>query len=313
MVNQTIVTEFFLQGFSNSRELQILHFAVFLSLYLATLMGNFLIIITIAQDNNLNAPMYFFLAILSSIDVCYISITVPNSMASSLMNDNQISYSGCIAQVFLVVTCATAELSLLTIMAYDRYVAICHPLQYTLIMNWNVCLQITAASFICSVINAVVHTVNTFQLHFCQSNIIEQYFCDIPRLLRISCTDTEANELLMVATAVCVGSFCFLFVFVSYGYIFSAVFKIQSDRGRYKVFSTCIPHLTVFCLFVFTLMFSYMRPKALSFPSVDLVAAVLYIILPPLLNPIIYSLRNQEIQRALWKMAKTRFGFHMVT
>ncbi|XP_028571972.2 olfactory receptor 14C36-like [Podarcis muralis] len=306
MVNQTSVTEFILLGFSDIRELQILHFVLFLSLYLAALMGNFLIIVTITRIQHLHTPMYFFLAFLSSIDACYISTTVPKSMVNSLINVNVISFSGCVTQVFLVVTFAGAELSFLTVMAYDRYVAICHPLQYMLIMNWNACLQMAAASLLSSVLNGVIHTVNTFRLHFCQSNVIEQYFCDIPQLYRISCTNTEASERFTLASVFCVGLFCFLLVLVSYSYIFSAVFKIQSAQGRYKAFSTCIPHLTIFFLFVSTVMLSYMRPKALSSPSLDLLAAVLYAILPPLMNPIIYSLRNKEIQGALRKMSQKK-------
>ncbi|KAF7235420.1 Olfactory receptor 14I1 [Varanus komodoensis] len=232
MVNQTSVKEFLLRGFSDIRELQLLHFFVFLSLYCATLVGNFLIIVTVVCIHHLHTPMYFFLAILSAIDVCYISTTVPKSMVCSLMADNLITFPGCVAQVFLVVALGGAELSFLTVMAYDRYVAICHPLQYRLIMNWKACLQMAAASWLCSLINAAVHTVNTFRLHFCWSNVIEQYFCDIPHLLRISCSNTEANEKFMVAIVLCVGSFCFVFVLVSYSYIFSAVFKIQSAQGR---------------------------------------------------------------------------------
>ncbi|XP_044279545.1 olfactory receptor 14C36-like [Varanus komodoensis] len=306
MENQTSVKEFLLRGFSDVRELQLLHFFVFLSLYCATLVGNFLIIVTVVCIHHLHTPMYFFLAILSAIDVCYISTTVPKSMVCSLMADNLISFPGCVAQVFLVVALAGAELSFLTVMAYDRYVAICHPLQYRLIMNWKACLQMAVASWLCSLINAAAHTVNTFRLHFCWSNVIEQYFCDIPHLLRISCSNTEANEKFAVATVFCVGSFCFVFVLVSYSFIFSAVFKIQSAQGRYKAFSTCIPHLSVFSLFICTVIFSYMRSKALSLPSLDLLTALLYAVLPPLMNPIIYSLRNREIQRAVQKMTQRR-------
>ncbi|XP_025029399.1 olfactory receptor 14C36-like [Python bivittatus] len=313
MLNQTAVTEFILQGFSDDRDFQILHFVLFFSLYLVTMVGNTLIIITVAQSNNLHNPMYFFLAVLSSVDFCFISTTVPKSMVSSLMNDNVISFAGCITQVFLVVSCATAETFLLTIMACDRYVAICHPLQYKLIMNWNVCLHITIIALVCGVITGVGHAANTFRLDFCSSNIVEQYFCDIPQLLRLSCTTTETNENITFGLVLSVGSFCFMFVSISYCFIFSTVFKIKSTQGQYKVFSTCIPHLTVFCLFVCTVMFSYMRPKALSSPSLDLLAAVLYTILPPLMNPIIYSLRNTEIKMSLCKMGKKYFRFHILT
>ncbi|XP_054849959.1 olfactory receptor 14C36-like [Eublepharis macularius] len=301
MVNQTVVTEFILQRFSNVRELQILHFMVFLSLYLATLMGNFLIITSVAQIPHLHTPMYFFLAVLSLVDACFISSTVPTSMVNSLVNDSRISFAGCVSQVFLVVACATAEISLLTVMAYDRYVAICHPLQYLLIMNWNACFQMAAAALVFSLINGMIQTANTFRLHFCWSNVVEQYFCDIPQLLRISCTDTKFNEIFTFVCVLTLGSICSVLILVSYGYIFSTVFKIQSGQGKYKTFSTCIPHLTMFSLFVFTVMFSYMRPKVMSSPTVDLLAAVLYAVLPPLMNPIIYTLRNKDIQVALKK------------
>ncbi|KAM3823642.1 olfactory receptor 14A16-like [Vipera latastei] len=313
MLNQTFVAEFILQGFSTARELQILQFVMFLSLYLATMVGNILIIITVSQSNNLHNPMYFFLAILSSIDFCFISTTVPKSMENSLMNNNVISFAGCVTQVFLVVSCATSEIFLLTLMAYDRYVAICHPLQYKLIMNWKVCLDITLIILVFGVINGAGHAANTFHLDFCSSNIIKQYFCDIPQLLKISCTNTEINEKITFGLVLSIGSFCFLFVSISYWCIFSTVFKIQSTQGQYKVFSTCVPHLTVFCLFIITVMFSYMKPKALSSPSLDFLSAVLYTTLPPLMNPIIYSLRNTEIQMSLRKMQKKYFRFHMLT
>nr|XP_056720398.1 olfactory receptor 14C36-like [Euleptes europaea] len=300
MVNNTVVTEFILQGFSDMRELQILHFMVFLSLYLATLMGNFLIITSVAMIPHLHTPMYFFLAVLSSVDICFISSTVPTSMVNSLRNDNRISFEGCVVQVFCVIACATAELSLLAVMAYDRFVAICHPLRYMLIMNWNACFQMTAAALVFSLINGITQTANTFRLQFCWQ-VVEQYFCDIPQLLRLSCTDTQFNEIFNFACVLTMGAVGSVFLLVSYSCIFSTVFKIQSGQGKYKAFSTCIPHLTMFSLFAFTVMFSYMRPKEMSSLSVDLFAAILYAILPPLMNPIIYTLRNKDIQAALRK------------
>ncbi|XP_044279516.1 olfactory receptor 14C36-like [Varanus komodoensis] len=302
------VTEFLLLGFSEVREQQILHFVVFLSIYLATLMGNFLIILTVASDPQLHSPMYFFLVNLSLSDMCYISTTVPKSMAASLTNNRWISFSECVPQVFFIVTLAGAELSFLTVMAYDRYVAICHPLQYQLIMNWNTCFQMAAASWIGSVINATVHTVSTFRLEFCSSNI-KQFFCDIPQLWLISCTDTVVNQWLVLAEIFSIILFCLLFILVSYGFIFSAVMKMQSAQGRCKVFSTCAPHLTVLSLFLSTSAFSYLRPKALSSPTVDMLAAILYTIMPPLLNPLIYSLRNKDIHRGMSKICKKLFGF----
>ncbi|XP_062992744.1 olfactory receptor 14I1-like [Elgaria multicarinata webbii] len=308
-VTESAVKEFILLGFSDIRELQILHFWVFLFIYLAAIIGNFLIILIVAHDEQLHSPMYFFLANLSLSDTCYISTTVPKSIASALTNHSLISFTECVLQVFLILTLAGVELSFLTVMAYDRYMAICHPLQYSMIMNWKACFQMAAASWISSLINATLHTVSTFRLQFCKSNI-KQLFCDIPQLWMISCTDPVVSQSLVIASTITVGLFCLLFILVSYGFIFSTVFKIQSSQGRYKVFSTCTPHLTVLSLFLTTAVFSYFRPKAWSSPPVDLFAAVLYTILPPVMNPIIYSLRNKEIHGAMSKMAKKWFGFY---
>ncbi|XP_048372497.1 olfactory receptor 14C36-like [Sphaerodactylus townsendi] len=311
MINQTAATEFFLLGFSNLRELQILHFVIFLSIYLATMTGNFLLILTVAQNPHLHKPMYFFLVNLSIVDACFISTTIPNSLVNSFRNKKWISFSGCVTQVFLVVTFLFAELTFLTIMAYDRYVAICHPLQYQMIMSWNTCLQLASTSWMSSIIYAIIQTASTFRLSFCRSSI-KQFFCDIPPLLLISCTDTRVNEWLLIGTVFTVGLFCFMCIFVYYKCIFSAVLKIQSAQGRKKALSTCTPHLIVFTLFFFTCTFSYLKPKALSSPPVDLLAAFLYTELPPLMNPIIYSLRNKEIQMAMQKVAKKLFGFQWV-
>ncbi|XP_066485896.1 olfactory receptor 14A16-like [Tiliqua scincoides] len=304
MANQSTATEFLLMGFSDERDMQIFHVVMFLSIYLITLLGNFLLITAVILNHNLHSPMYFFLVNLSFSDICYISTTVPKSMATSLTNNKLISFSGCVTQVFLVVVLASGELFILTVMAYDRYIAICHPLQYTLIMNWNTCLQMAAASWVFGVINSVVNTTNTFKLLFCRSNTIQQFFCDIPQLLLLSCSDTKANKWVLFAVVVFGSLFCFSCVLFSYGYIFSTVLKIPSVQARYKAFSTCMPHLAVFSLFLSTAIFSYLRPRALSAPAVDLLAAILYTVLPPLMNPIIYSLRNKEIQMTLMRMSK---------
>uniref|UniRef100_A0A452HYT9 Olfactory receptor n=1 Tax=Gopherus agassizii TaxID=38772 RepID=A0A452HYT9_9SAUR len=279
MSNQTIVTEFLLLGFSDMREEQILHFLVFLVIYLAALVGNLLIITVIAINQHLHTPMYFFLGNLSFLDLCYISVTVPKSMADSLTNNRLISFSGCVTQVFLVITFAGVELAFLTVMAYDRYIAICHPLHYKVTMNRGACAKLAVSSWISSVICSVLHT-----------------------LLKISCSDTHANVIVMIALGSVLGVVCFVFIIVSYIHIFSTVMRISSEQGRYKAFSTCIPHLVVFCLFISTASFTYMRPRSMSSISLDLMAAVLYCVVPPLMNPIIYSLRNKEIKGSLWKM-----------
>ncbi|XP_063159055.1 olfactory receptor 14A16-like [Candoia aspera] len=308
MANQSTVREFVLMGFSDDRDLQILHSVMFLIVYMTALTGNCLIIIAVVVDHHLHSPMYYFLVNLSFLDICSISTTVPKSIAVSLTNNKGISFAGCVTQIFLMVTFVGGELALLTIMAYDRYVAICRPLQYRLIMNWNACIQMVAISFICNLIHAVLETGMTFRLNFCGSKAIGQYFCDIPQLQKISCTDTKVNQMLILL-GFFLDSFIFAFIFASYTYIFSAVMKIPSVQSRHKVFSTCTPHLTVFSLFIITAVFSYMRPKSLSTPSVDLLSAVLYTAVPPLLNPLIYSFRNKDIQKALLKILKKNKQF----
>uniref|UniRef100_A0A452HUX2 Olfactory receptor n=1 Tax=Gopherus agassizii TaxID=38772 RepID=A0A452HUX2_9SAUR len=293
MVNQSTVTEFLLQGFSDVQELQILHFLVFLVIYLAALVSNLLIIIAIAIDHHLHTPMYFFLGNLSFLDVCYISVTVPKSMVNSLNNTRLISFFGCAAQLYFGITFAFAEVTLLTAMAYDRYVAICHPLRYS--------------SWISSCIYSLCHTANIFLLPFCGSNVVDQFFCDIPQLLKLSCADTSANEIVVIVLSALVGLFFFISIFVSYIHIFSAVLRIPSAQGRYKSFSTCLPHLLVFSLFISTGIYMYLRQGSASSPYQGTMAAVLYTVVSPIINPLIYSLRNQEIKEALGKILSKMF------
>ncbi|KAK9397256.1 olfactory receptor [Crotalus adamanteus] len=277
---------------------------MFLVIYLLALIGNFLLAIAMILNQHLHAPVYFFLVNLSFSDVSLISTMIPKAMGTSLTNNREISYVGCATQVFSVVTFGGSEVDLLTFMAYDRYVAICHPLQYTLMMNWDACLQMAAASWISNLIHALLHTILTFRLNFCKSNIIEQFFCDVPHLLIISCTDTRINQFLILVIGITVDSLCCELIFIFYGYIFSAVLKVPSVQGRYKAFSTCFPHLTVFSLFFISAIVAYMRPQNLSSHTLDLLSAVLYTVLPPFLNPFIYSFRNKDIQKAMCKMLK---------
>ncbi|KAG6539661.1 olfactory receptor [Crotalus adamanteus] len=277
---------------------------MFLVIYLLALIGNFLLAIAMILNQHLHAPVYFFLVNLSFSDVSLISTMIPKAMGTSLTNNREISYVGCATQVFSVVTFGSSEVDLLTFMAYDRYVAICHPLQYTLMMNWDACLQMAAASWISNLIHALLHTILTFRLNFCKSNRIEQFFCDVPHLLIISCTDTRINQFLILVIGITVDSLCCELIFIFYGYIFSAVLKVPSVQGRYKAFSICFPHLTVFLLFFISAIVAYMRPQNLSSHTLDLLSAVLYTVLPPFLNPFIYSFRNKDIQKAMCKMLK---------
>ncbi|XP_032092004.1 olfactory receptor 14A16-like [Thamnophis elegans] len=309
MANQSTVTEFFLMGFSDDHGVQLRLFFLLLFIYLIALIGNSLIAFVVILNHHLHTPMYFFLVNLSLTDICYITTTIPKSMAVSLTDNKTITFPGCMTQVFLVIACVGSEVALLTIMAYDRYVAICRPLRYSLILNWGACSQMALASWITSFIHALLQTSLTFQLNFCGLNIIGQFFCDVPQLQKISCTDTKRNQIFMWIVGFIASSFCTGFVFASYGYIFSVILKIPSNQGRYKTFSTCSPHLTVYSLFIITSMFSYLRPQNLSSPTIDLLSAVLYAVLPPVLNPIIYSFRNKDIQEAVWKvMSKSKLA-----
>ncbi|XP_053903756.1 olfactory receptor 14A16-like [Malaclemys terrapin pileata] len=302
MSNQTAVTEFLLLGFSDIQELQILHFVVFLLLYLISLLGNLLIITAIALNHHLHTPMYFFLMNLSILDLGSISVTIPNSMANSLMNTRSISYSGCVAQVFLFAFFASADYAILTVMAYDRYVAICQPLHYETVMNKRACVQMAASAWISVILYSAVHTGNTFAISFCGVNVVDQFFCEIPQLLKLACSDSDLSEVGFLIFSLFLWLSCFVFIIVSYVQIFTTVVRIPSEQGRHKAFSTCLPHLIVVSLFLCTATFAYLKPVSSS-PSVqNLLVAVLYSVLPPMMNPIIYSMRNKELKGALSKL-----------
>ncbi|XP_039355020.1 olfactory receptor 14I1-like [Mauremys reevesii] len=302
MSNQTTLTEFLLLGFSDIRELQILHFVVFLVIYLAALIGNLLIITAIALDHHLQTPMYYFLVNLSILDLGSISVSMPKSMVNSLMNTRVISYPGCVTQVFLFIVFAATDLALLTIMAYDRYVAICQPLHYERVMNRRACVQMAASAWITGIVFSALHTGNTFRLPFCQSDVINQFFCEIPQLLKLICSDSYLSEVRALAFSVFLGLNCFVFIIVSYVQIFRTVLRIPSEQGRHKAFSTCVPHLTVVSLLIFTGIFAYLKPTSSSASGLDLVVGVLYSLVPPVMNPIIYSMRNKEIKAAFKKL-----------
>uniref|UniRef100_A0A8C3FV01 Olfactory receptor n=1 Tax=Chrysemys picta bellii TaxID=8478 RepID=A0A8C3FV01_CHRPI len=310
MSNQTTVTEFLLLGFSDIRELQILHFVVFLVIYLAALMGNLLIITAVALDHSLDhhlhTPMYFFLLNLSFIDLCYISVPIPKSMVNSLTNSRSISYSGCLTQVFLFPLFAVAELSFLTVMAYDRYVAICQPLHYEAIMNRRACVRTAASAWFSSILSSALHTGTTFALTFCGGNMVDQFFCEIPQLLKLTCSDTYRRESGAIVFSACLSLSCFVFIIVSYVQIFKTVLRIPSEQGRHKAFSTCLPHLFVVSLFLWTLTVAYLKPTSSSTSGWDLMVGVLYSVVPPIMNPIIYSMRNNEIQAALRRLIARR-------
>ncbi|XP_067159161.1 olfactory receptor 14J1-like [Apteryx mantelli] len=302
MSNSSSLNEFLLLAFADTRELQLLHFSLFLGIYLAALLGNSLIITAVACDHHLHTPMYFFLLSLSLLDLGTVSTTVPKSMANSLWDTRAISYLGCAAQLFFFFLFISAEYSLLTVMAYDRFIAICKPLHYGTLMGSRACVKMAAAAWASGFLYALMHTANTFSIPLCQGNIMEQFFCEIPPLLKLSCSDSYLREVGLLVVAVCLVFVYFVFIVLSYVQIFTAVLRIPSEQGRHKAFSTCLPHLAVVSLFVSTIIFAYMKPPSLSSPALDLVATVLYAVVPPAVNPLIYSMRNKELKDAVSKL-----------
>ncbi|KAM6032862.1 olfactory receptor 14C36-like [Theristicus caerulescens] len=302
MSNSSSITQFLLLAFADTRELQLLHFWLFLGIYLAALLGNGLIITAIACNHRLHTPMYFFLLNLSVLDLASISTTVPKAMANSLWDTRAISYTDCAAQVFLFVFFISAEYCLLTVMAYDRYVAICKPLHYGTLLGSRACVHMAAAAWGSCFFYAVLHTANTFSLPLCQGNAVDQFFCEIPHILKLSCSDAYIREAGLLLVSVSVGIGCFIYIVVSYVQIFRAVLRIPSEQGRHKAFSTCLPHLAVVSLFLITVMFTYLKPPSISSPPLNLVVSVLYSVVPPAVNPLIYSMRNQELKDAVWKL-----------
>ncbi|XP_064903858.1 olfactory receptor 14A16-like [Columba livia] len=316
MSNSSSITQFLLLPFTDTRELQLLHFWLFLGIYLAALLGNGLIITTIAWDQHLHTPMYFFLLNLALLDLGSISTTVPKSMANSLWDTRAISYTGCVAQLFLFVFSISTEYFLLTVMSYDRYVAICKPLHYGTLLGSRACVHMAAAAWATGFLNALLHTANTFSLPLCKGNALGQFFCEIPQILKLSCSHSYLRELGLIVVSACLVFMCFVFIVVSYVQIFRAVLRIPSEQGRHKAFSTCLPHLAVVSLFISTGMFAYLKPPSISSPSLDLVVSVLYSVVPPAVNPLIYSMRNHELKESIRKVISWVFVYtdqHSIT
>ncbi|XP_015281430.1 PREDICTED: olfactory receptor 14A16-like [Gekko japonicus] len=305
MSNLSSTSEFLLLELSNVPELQFLHFFVFLAVYLIAVTGNLIIILSVVLDHQLHTPMYFFLVNLAILDLGSVSVAMPKSMANSLLHSRSISYSGCVAQVFFLFFFGGSDFAILMAMSYDRYVAICKPLQYETIMHRGVCMQMAGGAWISGVIYGILHTAGTFAITFC-SNMVNQFFCETPQLLKLSCSDLYLVEigLLILSFVIVLG--CFIFMVLTYMEIITTVLRIPSVHGRKKALSTCLPHLTVVSLLVFTGMFAYVRPPGNTSSEMNVICAVIYAILPPLLNPFIYSMRNKEIKTALLKL--TDFG-----
>ncbi|XP_066843653.1 olfactory receptor 14C36-like [Anser cygnoides] len=308
MPNSSSVSEFLLLSFADTWELQLLHFGLFLGIYLAALLGNGLILTAVACDHRLHTPMYFFLLNLALLDLGCISTTLPKAMANALWDTRAIFYQGCAAQIFFFLFFISAGYYTLTVMSYDRYVAICKPLHYGSLVGSRACAQMAAAAWGSGFLNAVLHTATTFSLPLCQGNAVDQFFCEMPQILKLSCSESFLREVGLIVVTVCLAFGCFVFIVLSYVQIFRAVLKIPSEQGRHKAFSTCLPHLAVVSLFISTGMFAYLKPPSISSPSLDLVVAVLYSVVPAAMNPLIYSMRNKELKDALRKL----FGYMLL-
>ncbi|XP_065258534.1 olfactory receptor 5W2-like [Emys orbicularis] len=287
--------------YTDRPELQVPLFGVFLVVYAITLVGNGGMIFLITTDPRLHTPMYFFLSNLSFCDLCYSSIISPQMLQNFLTERKSISYTACAVQLYLSIIFADIECLLLAVMAYDRYVAISNLLLYTVTMSRQLCKQLVAGVYAVGLVDSMIYTCFTFCLSFCSSNIINHFFCDILPLLALSCSDTRINEIVMFVFMSCIIVSIFVTVLLSYVYIISTILQIRSAEGRRKAFSTCTFHLTVVALYFGTLLFMYLRPTSSYFMDTDKVASVFYTLVIPMLNPLIYSLRNTEVKDALRK------------
>nr|XP_033799929.1 olfactory receptor 1019-like [Geotrypetes seraphini] len=299
--NHTEVTEFIILGFFELPKMQFLLFLVFLIIYLMSILGNFIIISTVFAEPHLHSPMFFFLINLSVLEICYVTVTVPKLLAVLIAQNKTISFMQCMTQMYLFLACTDTEFYLLTAMAYDRYVAICKPLHYTIIMNKKVCFTLAIVSWTIAFLNPVPHVTLMSQSSFCSSNEINHFFCDMTALMTLSCSGTSVIENINYIEGPIVAFTPFILTIISYVYIISAVLKIHSAKGRQKTFSTCSSHLTVVLLFYGTTFGVYLRPQSPYSMDLNKLFTVVYITAIPLLNPLIYSLRNKELKGALLK------------
>ncbi|XP_014648656.1 PREDICTED: olfactory receptor 5B12 [Ceratotherium simum simum] len=312
MDNGTEVTEFILMGLTDAPELQIPLFIIFSLIYLITLVGNLGMIELILLDSRLHTPMYFFLSNLSLVDFGYSSAVTPKVMAGFLTGDKIISYNACLTQFFFFAAFITVENFLLASMAYDRYAAVCKPLHYTTTMTTSVCACLAIGSYLCGFLNASIHTGNIFRLSFCRSNVVDHFFCDAPPLLTLSCSDNYIGEMVIFFVVGLNALFSILVILISYLFIFNTILRIRSSEGSQKAFSTCASHLTAVSIFYGTVIFMYLQPSSSHSMDTDKMASVFYTMVIPMLNPLVYSLRNKEVKSAFKKAmgrAKSSIGF----
>ncbi|XP_007519545.1 olfactory receptor 5B12-like [Erinaceus europaeus] len=313
MENISQVTEFILVGLTDAKKMQMPLFLIFTLIYFFTLVGNLGLILLILLDSRLHTPMYFFLSNLSLVDCVYSSAVTPKVLVGLLPGDKVIPYNACAAQMFFFAAFATTESFLLASMAYDRHAAVCKPLHYTTTMTSTVCILLITGCYICGFLQSSIHTVFTFHLSFCHSNVVNHFFCDIPPLLDLSCSDITTNEIVLFTLAAFNVFFTLLVILNSYLFIFAAILRMHSAEGRKKAFSTCASHLTAVSIFYGTIIFMYLQPSSSHSMDTDKMASVFYTVIIPMLNPLVYSLRNKEVKNAFNKVVgKARSSLSLI-
>ncbi|XP_048215876.1 olfactory receptor 8H1-like [Perognathus longimembris pacificus] len=309
--NNTNVPWFILAGLTNSGEIQLVLSLLFLLIYLVTVLGNLGMIVIIWLDHQLHTPMYFFLTHLSFLDLCYSNVITPKTLANLLTSSKSISFVGCFTQMFFFVLLVATECFLLASMAYDRYIAICNPLHYPVIMSPRLCRALLSGSYMVGFLDSLVNNLFMGRLHFCNSNIIQHFFCDTSPILMLSCNETYSTEMMIMFLAGSTAMVSLVIISVSYVSILSTILKISSTSGKQKAFSTCASHLLGVTIFYGTIIFTYLKPKKSYSLGKDQVASVFYTIVIPMLNPLIYSLRNKEVKNAFLRVVQKR-GFRQL-
>ncbi|XP_060124743.1 olfactory receptor 1361-like [Zootoca vivipara] len=305
--NRTTVSEFILLGITSQQDWNMLFFTIFLIIYIITVLGNLTIVLAIRLDRHLlHTPMYFFLSNLSFVDICFTTATVPKMLADTVSGVRKISYDGCLAQMYFFIAFGCSDNFLLASMALDRYVAICRPLHYATVMSKRTCLLMVAASWLTSHLHALLHTLLTSRLSFCASNQVPHFFCDVFPLLKISCSNTYLNTLVVHAEGALIVNGALAFIVLSYTRILMAVLRVPSKEGKWKAFSTCGSHLAVVTLFYGTVIWVYFQPSSSFSAEKDTLAALMYTVVTPLLNPFIYTLRNDKMKEALRKLFRSK-------
>ncbi|XP_053555851.1 olfactory receptor 13G1-like [Bombina bombina] len=302
--NGSSVSEFIILGLSTQPEHETFIFITFLIIYIIDLIGNLIILILVNIDPGLKTPMYFFLGFLSFLDICCSSATLPKMLTGYITKNKTISFYGCVAQLYFFTWLTSTELLLLAVMAYDRYIAIAHPLRYAVIISQRVCICVITVISIIGSVNSIAHTCLTFRLPYCDDNKINHFFCEIMPLMKLACADTYWNEIATVISDVILGMFCFLLTCTSYVFIINTIIKIRSAEGKRKAFSTCASHITIVSMYYGAVIFTYVRPRSSLSLETDKIVSALYAVFTPTLNPIIYSLRNKEVKVAFKRIVR---------